>query len=354
MAKDPSKTEKATPKRRDKAREEGNVPKGMELGKSVVLIAGFVALVIFIGSIGQEMKVIFAWFFRSAPTFQVTPESTYALFMDSAARIAHMTLPSMAVMAVAAFVTQRLQVGALWSMKAMQPKFKKVFDVLGGIKRLFFEPKVFVQLIKNVLMAVAIGIAPYIVLKEEIGKVAPLFYANAEGVAVYILTAGAKMVLYALVPMLVIAIADTFYTRWDYEENLKMSKDEVKDENKQQEGDPEVKGQQRKKMMDSMSKRMLQDVPKADVVITNPTHIAIAIMYNAMQAPAPIIVAMGADHMAEKIKETAREAGVPIRENKPLARALYKSVEVGEMIPEEMYQAVATILAGLQQFKRNN
>lgn len=132
---------------------------------------------------------------------------------------------------------------------------------------------------------------------------------------------------------------------------MKMTKDEVKDEQKQAEGDPIIKGQQRKKMMAAMSKRMLQSVPKADVVVTNPTHIAVALRYNTAEAPAPVVLAKGADHLAEKIKEIARENRIPIRENVPLARALYSSVEVGDMIPEDLYKAVAAILASIWKLK---
>jgi len=160
------------------------------------------------------------------------------------------------------------------------------------------------------------------------------------------------MVIYALVPMLVLAIADVVYTRWEYEENLKMTKDEVKDERKQAEGDPKIKQQQKMKMLRVMAQRMLTKVPKADVVITNPTHVAVALTYNVKEAPAPVVVAKGLDYLAEKIKEIAREHNVPIREDKPLAQALYKSVEVGQTIPEELYQAVASILAHLHKFKR--
>ena len=208
-----------------------------------------------------------------------------------------------------------------------------------------------IRLGRSLLQAIVIGIAPYIVLKGEMDNIAPLFYQNAEGLAVYILETGAKMVIYALVPMLLIAAADLWYKKWDYIENLKMTKDEVKDERRQAEGDPQIKRKQRQKMMEVMARRMMQDVPKADVVITNPTHIAVALKYDALEAPAPICLAKGADRVAEKIKEIAREHGVPIRENVPLARALYKSVEVGETIPEELYKAVAAILAQLNKFK---
>ena len=167
----------------------------------------------------------------------------------------------------------------------------------------------------------------------------------------YLLNIGLRMVMYALVPMGIIAAVDFFYTRWEYGENLKMTKQEVKDEHRQQEGDPVVKGKMKQSMMKMSARRMLQDVPKADVVVTNPTHIAVALRYDPLEAPAPIIVAMGADHLAMKIREVAKENNIPIRENKPLARALYKQAEVGDTIPADLFQAVALILAQIWKTK---
>jgi flagellar biosynthetic protein FlhB len=244
-------------------------------------------------------------------------------------------------------------VGPLWTTKVFEPKLSQFVNIVGGLKKLIFDVKTIVRLLKSLLSAAAIGLAPYIVLKSKFSLLPSLFYQNVESIAAFILQTGALMVFYALIPMLIISVADLIYTRWDYEENLKMTKDEVKDERKQMEGDPQIKGQQREKMMESMAQRMLQQVPQADVVITNPTHLAIALAYDALKAPAPLVLAKGAGHMAEKIKEVARENNVPIRENKPLAQALYKAVEVGDIIPEEMYQAVAQILAQLFKHKKS-
>jgi flagellar biosynthetic protein FlhB len=160
------------------------------------------------------------------------------------------------------------------------------------------------------------------------------------------------MALYALIPMLIIAAADLWYTRWDYKENIKMTKSEVKDERKQMEGDEQIKSKIRQKMMKMSVRRMMQQVPKADVIITNPTHIAVALRYNAGEAPAPVVVAMGADRVAERIKDIARQNRVPIRENATLARALYKQTEVGDMIPAELFQAVAIILAQIWKTRK--
>jgi len=349
---DPSRTENATPKRRNKARGDGNVPKSQELPKPLTLLFGLLMLQLYLGTIRTEIENLMGWFFTEGFVFELTPASVYSLFRDCLYSISIMVLPIMMVIAVAAFITVRLQVGQLWAPKVFKPKFK-MFNVLSGLKKLLISKQTFVRLAKSIFMAAAVAIGPYIVLKQAFGEVIPLFYQPAENIAAYVLKSGQTMFYYALTPMILIGIADLLYTRWDYGENLKMTKSEVKDERKQAEGDPAIKSKQRQKMMAVMMRRMMQDVPKADVVITNPTHLAIAIRYNAMEAPAPMVLAKGAGAVAQRIKDIARENNVPIRENKPLARALYKVIEVGDTIPEEFYQAVAAILAQIYKTKHH-
>lgn len=352
MAKDPSKTEKATPKRREKTRNKGQVAKGEEIQKVTSLLAGVLAIKFLIGYLYDHLSNVYTWAFTDAFSITVNTNTAYMLFVMHTKNIAKLVLPIMFILAFIAFLTMRLQVGSLWTMKALKPKFKQMFNILAGLKKLMISPEAFIRLAKSVLQAAAVGFAPYLVLKQEYDNLLPLFYANTHGIATYILSVGYKMVMYALVPMTIIAIADLWYKFWKYEEDLKMTKDEVKDERKQAEGDPEIKAKQQEKVMEFMIKRMMQDVPKADVVITNPTHIAVALKYNAMEAPAPLVLAKGAGPIAEKIKAIAAEHKIPIKENKPLAQALYKQVEIGDMIPEELYQAVAAILANLDKFKK--
>lgn len=351
---DPSRTETATPKQRNKARQKGNVPRSQELSKVTVLLGGFVTLLFFTGFVAEQMRGLFVWSFSENLSTQLTPQNIYLLFQVLAGKLAWMLLPVMIVCAFVAFLTVRLQVGHLWTWQVFNfsKGITQKLNIVGGLQRLFISPQTVVRLLRSLLQAIAVGFAPYLVLKQEAANFLPLFYQDAGSVAAYMLLTGAKMVTYALVPMLIIGIADLIYTRWDYEENLKMTKDEIKDERKQAEGDPAVKSRQRQKMMEVMQKRMLESVPKADVVITNPTHLAIALRYNPLEAPSPVVLAKGADFMAEKIKNIARENNIPLRENKPLAQALYKSVDVGEMIPEELFQAVASVLAQLPKFRR--
>jgi len=352
MPQDPSKTEKATPKRRKKARKEGQVPKGEEIQKVVGLITGLLSIRFLIGYMYERLAKIFHWAFTEGISLQITHDNAYPLFVWCVKQVSMLVLPIMLLLCFFSFVVMRLQVGKLWTTKPLKPKFGKIFNIISGLKKILINPEVFIRLGKSVLQASAVAAAPYIVLQQEYGKLLPLFYSTPASIAAYILSVGYKMVCYALIPMLLIAIADLAYKFYKYEEGLKMTKDEIKDERKQAEGDPKVKQKQREKAMQFMAQRMMQDVPRADVVVTNPTHIAIALRYNALEAPAPLVLAKGAGPIAEKIKEIARENLIPIQENKPLAQALYKQVEIGDMIPEELFQAVASILAKLDKFKR--
>ena len=290
---DPSRTELPTQKRLDKARKEGNVPKSQEAGKTFVILMGVVGLWLYLGYIAENLKGVFRWYFTESSNLEVSKEMVIHLLRFSMFEIAKMVLPVLLALGFIAYTVTRIQVGPLWAPKVFEPKLGKLFNVVGGLQRMMLSTNTLIRLGKNLLMAGAIAVAPYIVIKSELSNIAPLFYQNAEGLAVYMLTTGAKMVVYALVPMLLITAGDIWYTRWDYQENLKMTKDEIKDERKQAEGDPKIKAKQRQKMMQFMAKRMMQEVPKADVVITNPTHYAVALKYDPMVAPAPICVAKG-------------------------------------------------------------
>ena len=348
---DPSKTEDPTRRRISKAREQGSVGKSQDFTKAVTLLFATFGAYHLIGHMADQIKRLFVWFFQDGINVEMTTQGVYTLFLMVSTRLAVILLPLLLLLCLVSYITLRLQVGPLWAPKVFDFKWR-FLDIAAGLKRLLIDPKVFIRLGKSLLQATIVGIAPYLVLKSEAANILPLFFATPEGIAVYLLKLVYKMFTYALVPMLILGIIDLWWQKFEYNEQLKMSKHEVKDERKQMEGDPLVKQQQRQKMMESMAKRMLEKVPKADVIITNPTHFAVALQYDARVAPAPVVVAKGLDHLAEKIKEIARENNVPIRENKPLARALYKQVEVGDMIPEEMYQAVAAILAQIRKTQR--
>lgn len=352
MSKDPSKTEKATPKRIRKARRDGSVAKGEEMGKIMTLIAGVICLRAIIDIYYEQFYEIFHWFFTEGIFINIDKQSVYLLFQWCSKKLAAILLPLFLFIAFIAYLVLRLQVGKLWTTKIFKPKFSKMFNLMKGLKRLMFDIKTAIRLIKSLLFAIIVGIAPYMIIKQEVGNFIPLFYSSAHELSIYMLSIGYKMVTYTMLPMLVLALADLWYQRYNYQEQMKMTKDEVKDERKQAEGDPKIKQQQKQKMMAILQQRMMAEVPNADIVITNPTHYAIALKYDPMVAPAPLVLAKGMNKIAERIKEIARENKIPIRENKPLAQALYKQVEIGDIIPEELYKAVAAILAKLNQFTR--
>ncbi len=354
--KDPSRTEAPTPKRINKARKEGNVAKSPDFTTALVLLAAICMLYGWLYFIADDLSNLFKYFFSTAIlTFRPTQDDVLALLPMIAFELAKMLLPVMLGIGLTAFIVLRYQVGKLWTTKVFKPKMQR-FNVAAGIKRMFISMNTLLRLGKSLLQALVIGVAPWVVINREIPDLPNLYYTDAAGLAAYILQTGFTMAIYAIIPMVLIGVVSFVYTRWDYKENLKMTKDEVKDERRQMEGDPQVKSKQRQKMFEMSQRRMMQNVPKADVILTNPTHLAVALRYNAMEAPAPVVVAKGADKVAERIKELARENRVPIRENKPLAQALYKQVELGEMIPEDLYQAVAAILAQIwkTQGRKNN
>jgi flagellar biosynthetic protein FlhB len=350
MAADPSKTEQATPKRIEDARKKGNVAKSPEVAKSVSVLAGLLALSFWLAYSGGEIMTIFRHYLTIPARLELDPAAVTSMALDLSISLAIIVLPIMLVIALGVIVSLRWQVGQLWTTKVFEVKWER-FNPITGLKRMFASLQTFVRMAKSLLQALCIGIAPVIVIAGEFEKFPGLYYMDATGVAVYILEMSFKITVYALIPMLIISAADLVYQRWEYAENLKMSKDEVKDERKQMEGDMFIKGKMRQKMMKMSTQRMMQEVPKADVVITNPTHLAIALRYNTQEAPAPVVVAKGADLVAERIKAIAREHRVPIRENKPLARALYKSTDIGDMIPAELFQATAIILAQIWKTK---
>lgn len=348
--KDPSRTEQATPKRVRKQREEGNVPKSAELGKAVSLTGGMMALYVWIGPMSEAIKNIFRRFLVHSWEFDPNPQNVYILTQELMLELCKIIMPILLFLAFLGFLAQRIQVGKLWTTKVFKFKWQR-FNILKGLKQMMFSPQTALRTIKSLLFAIILCLIPGWLIWREHENFLPMYYATTEGVAAYMLQMAFKLTCYALLPILAITVFDVWQTRFAYKEGMKMTKDEVKDERKQAEGDPVIKNKQRQKMMQVVMQRMLQDVPRADVVVTNPTHIAVALRYNADEFPAPVVLAKGADHLAEKIKAVAREHNVPIRENVPLARALYKAVEIGDMIPEELYKAVATLLASIWKLK---
>ena len=273
----------------------------------------------------------------------MTEKSVAALMSDALMQIMIVCVPFFAFGFVVTALISVIQVGWKVTGKPLQPKFDK-FNPINGFKRIFSKDSIF-ELVKSILKIFVIVYVAYTSIRGHAQDIfilyeIPLMQAIMLCGTV-IINAGLKISLVYLV----IGLADFIYQKYRFNEDMKMTKQEVKDEFKNTEGNPEIKGRQRQRMREASRRRMMQDVPKADVVITNPTHFAVAIKYDAETSKAPVVLAKGEDYLAQKIKEAAREHHIEIVENKPLARMLYANVDIGQEIPPELYQAVAEILA---------
>ena len=265
------------------------------------------------------------------------------LFNNVLLEILMQLLPFFLVGVAISVLINMLQFKFKISTKPLQPKFSKLNPV-SGMKKLFSKEKI-MELLKSIAKVILIMAVVYSTIKNDwvyLVKFYQMPLAQAlELIGSIVINMGLKISLV----FMVVAFADLFYQRWKFHEDIKMTKQEVKDEYKNAEGDPQIKGKIRQKMREASQRRMMQNVPKADVVITNPTHFAVAIRYNPSEGSAPRVLAKGADFVAQKIKEIARENNVEIVENKPLARMLYANVDVGQEVPPELYQSVAEVLA---------
>jgi len=252
--------------------------------------------------------------------------------------------PVLLGLVVVGFVSNVGQIGFKVSLKALKPKMSK-FNILKGIQRIFFSSRSLVEVSKSLAKLLVIGLFTYWVLDDLIKDAVLLIDHSVQEIVVFMIESSIDLIWQLALVFAVIAAADFIFQRYKHNKDLMMSKQEIKDESKQTDGDPEVKARIKSIQFESARKRMMQDVPNADVVITNPTHFAIALKYDPLTSGAPKVLAKGMDSLAQKIKQIATENGVPLHENRELARALYKVTDVGDEIPAELFQAVAQILA---------
>ncbi len=340
------KTEEATPKKLEKAREDGKVANSKDIPIALTLLIFFIYLKFGVGYLGSALLNLYAeciGMMADLTNEEFTHNTALEIIQYTFTNIVVIAGPVMVVVLVVAFLSNSLQIKWKITGKPMQPKFSKINPV-SGFKRLFSKDKLF-ELIKSV---VKVGILSYVVYDGLYGEWAILYEVyrvdliSAIGIiGDLIISLGIKI----SVIFIFIAVVDFIYQKLKFKKDMKMSKQEVKDEYKQSEGDPQVKGQIKQRMRQASQRRMMQKIPEADVVITNPTHLAVALRYDRDRDDAPVVVAKGADYLAEKIKERAKIYNIEIVENKPLARMLYYNVELDSQIPPELYQMVAEVLA---------
>ncbi len=345
------KTEKATGKRRSQARDKGNVAQSQEVVLVIMIFGSVLGLYCF-GPYMRDRMVFEFYHIFDKMNYAFTSESLRLFITDVVVDIVKILLPILSVILFLAFFSNWIQVGNLFTLEPLRPKFDK-------IKPKFSELNMF-KLDKLVKLATSVGklmiIIPvaYFSVAGDLEAYVTLIGKTVPELFNFICMMIFKIVTRMCLILIALAVLDYAYKRWKYEEDLKMTKQEVKDERKNMDQDPQVKGKIKSYGREIMRKLMFQEVQKADVVITNPTHIAVAIKYDPESMDAPRVVAKGARLIAEKIKSIARENNVPVVENKPLARILYKTVDVGGFIPPELYRAVAQVLAYVYKMNKKS
>lgn len=349
------KTEQPTQKKRSDARKEGTVAKSKEINNAFSLFALFLMLKFGLDWLGGGMVNMFSFCYEGIPQLiknyegYVNSNDIQVLLRKVFLEFLILVGPVFVIAFLVAFICDVAQVKWKPTSKPLQPKLSKL-DPLKGFKKIFSANSL-VELLKAVLKIVLILVVVYNYLKKNAVGLFTIYDQGLWGGISLVGSLVTGMGLRISVAYLIIAFSDYAYQRWKTTKDLKMTKQEVKEEYKEQEGDPQIKGKIRQKMREASQRRMMQNLPKADVVITNPTHYAVALMYDAEKYAAPVVIAKGENYLAQKIKEVARANSIEIVENKPLARMLYHNVEIGEIVPPELYQDVAEVLAFVYHLK---
>jgi flagellar biosynthetic protein FlhB len=349
---DEEKTEEATPRKLQEARKKGQIPRSSELSAVVTLLAGFTALNAFSQIILNRLYGYFQFSFSSEMLNTNLDEIALANIMNGTIlTVIGVFLPTGLTILAAGIIINYLQSGGIFTLEPLKMKLDRI-NPLQGFKRMF-SPKKLVDLFKALFKLGGVIIIIWSSFKGPVFSLAETYLLNPTfQVAATIWRLMYKIVLRVSLLLMVLAVFDYFYQRYEYRKNLRMTKKEVQDEFKQTEGDPKIKSRIRQKQRQIAMRRMMQEIPKADVVITNPTHLAVALKYEAAKMEAPQVLAKGEGYIAAKIKELAAAHNVPMVENKPLARTIYQTVEIGGFVPPHLYQAVAEVLAFVYKLRQ--
>jgi len=343
------KTEQPTPRKRQELREKGEVAKSRELPSVAVLLAALISLTLFGSYMYSHIQFIMKGAFAlpllsdfSIPNFMIFAQETITRFILALS-------PLLAAIFIVGILSNIMQVGFILSAESLMPKLSKV-DPIKGFGRLFSK-NALMEIFKSLLKLTIVSAVAYYTIKGEINNVSTLGQMELNAIAYYILVGFFKIFVKCTLAMIFIVVIDYAYQRWEFENRIKMSKQEIKDEFKKSEGDPLVKSRIKSIQMEMARRRMMQAVPDADVVVTNPIHLAVALKYDSATMNAPQVIAKGAGKIAEKIRELAQENDIPVLEKKELAQSLYKLSEIGQEIPPLLYQAVAEVLAYIYKLK---
>jgi len=343
------KTEKPSAKKRQDARKKGQIPKSMEVNTVAVLMAALFVIYFTSGTIYGQLTGIMASSIIEAGQIGHGDPNFHAVLISKGRQVVLAVAPIMLAVFTAALLANFFQVGMAISSESITPKLSRISPAKGFSR--MFSLQSLMTLFKSLAKILIIGSTAFFIVRSEMDTILGLGQLNPEQIGQFTLRIAFKIFLLTCWVMVVLAMIDFAFQRWQHERDLRMSREEVKEETRQTEGDPHVRARIRAIQRDLARKRMMSAVPKADVVITNPVHLAVALKYDYLQAAAPQVTAKGQGLIAEKIKKIARENDVPIIEDKPLAQSLYRSVEVGGIIPAEFYQAVADVLAYVYRIK---
>lgn len=343
------KTEKATPKRRQEARKEGNIPKSHDLSSAIGLVGAMIALRIFGGTIWSSWINIMQTDFMQITTKNLTQREVLGLFANEVWAVVQAVMPILLVTMGLGLAATFIQVGPVFLPNLLLPDFSRI-QPISGFKRLF-SPRTAMEGLKSIAKVSIIGILTYISIQTMAKKIAQFNEMDIHALPPLVGAMVFQLGIEIAVLMVVLAFVDFLFQRNQFEKSIRMSKQDIKDEFKQQEGDQQIKGKIRQRGRQMAFRRMMKKVPEADVVITNPSHFAIALKYDAEKMSAPVVIAKGQDLVALRIKQVAKDAGVPTVENRPLAQTLYREVDLDGLIPPDLFQAVAEVLAYVYSIK---
>ncbi|SHN16376.1 flagellar biosynthesis protein FlhB [Gracilibacillus kekensis] len=344
------KTEKATPKKRQDARKKGQVAKSQDVNTAILLFFVFIILLVTGGSLKDTMTSMYSKSFTEYIHHEVTEKEVFSMLWDVLTQISIALAPIMLIAIVAGLASNFLQIGFLFTADPLKMKLNKI-DPIQGAKRIF-SARALVELVKSLLKITLVGAITFSIIWMNRDEMMMLADKEVNSALAFFGQMTIQMGIAAAIGLLIISVIDYTYQRYDYEKQNKMSKNDVKDEHKNIEGDPLIKSKIKEKQRQMAMQRMMSEIPNADVVITNPTHYAIAIKYDENKADAPYVVAKGVDFVAMRIKDIAKNHDIVMVENRPLARALYDQVEINDIIPEDFFKAVAEILAYVYRIQK--
>lgn len=352
------KTEKATPRKLSKEREKGNISKSQDLSSAIMISIGMALLFAFSGPILKEIHSIMYWCFTNLNPKEISTDDIMSIFLPYISTCSKILMPFFVVLCIVGILVMRFQVGHVFAVEKIKPKMENISPskILQNAKRTLnpVEPRNLVEFVKSLLKLLIVFFCGFSAVNGRLDELVGLLGQSSEtafGVIGSILT---QMVTNICLAMLIIGFLDKKYQDYEFDKSMKMTKQEIKDEYKQTEGDPEVKAKIRAMQMKMARQKMFSQIGEANVVVTNPTHYAVALKYDKLTAPAPVVVAKGIDFVAFKIREIAIENKVPIVENPPLARQLYKLVPLDGIIPSELFIAVAEVLAHVYKANHEN